>query len=158
MQKNTKLQKSSLPIGKTVSLVVIAVLIGLVVWVLYGQSQPPSSSSINKVENAAGGSPSLVAFLEKDYTGCDKNGLQGVYRIVKEVPNFARLAYGCNRTDAFMIAERIRGRWMLISPTNQFTLSGIPSCSMINAHHVSAKLEPQCYTNLEPLELQQVTW
>ena len=155
MSKPPKAKKS---LGTYVGIVLVATLFGLVVWVLYGQSQAPPSTNKNRVENAAGGSPSLVTFLEKDYTGCDKIGQQGVYRIIKEVPNFARLGYGCNNTDAYIIAQRKDGRWSLISPTNQFTPNGIPSCLMVDTYHISGALESKCFVSLDPLVLRAVTW
>lgn len=107
----------------------------------------------NKIIDAEKGSPELVAFLKAEYSGCDKlvdrPATRATYKIIAEVPGFAKLGYGCNETKAFAIAKNVSGKWELISPTNEFTTDGIPSCKMVDEHKIPQRLMSQC--SIEPL-------
>ena len=146
-------------------IVTTVALLALVGWIAFSnlnknETQDATSNSStqqterpkNIVLNEPAGSPDLVAFLKADYTGCENMNERGTYKIIKEVPGFAELRSGCGEVDAFIIAKMVNDKWALISPTNQFTPSGIPSCKMVDEHKIPKQLEPQCA--VEPLAEQ----
>lgn len=158
---------------KLASSVLAAILIGAVSYTLWSinsswndvdaayqastQSQtvvvdPKQMASV--VAGTQNGSADLVAFLRAQNEGCTpaQNGLTW-YRIVKEVNNSqATVEFGCSRnyndgsgSPARMLVHVVGSKWQFISPTNQWDYT-VPSCSMLQANHILATLEPICWT------------
>lgn len=111
-----------------------------------------TSDTENRVDNTEGFSADLVAFLRRDFTGCET----GYYKIIKEVKDrFALLNYGCAEDEAalageyHMIAMKLGDGWSLLSPTGNFNDEGegVPSCLLTDMFKISQELTPKCFEN-----------
>lgn len=104
------------------------------------------------VENTVAAPGDLVSMLEYDNGGCDVDGWKSskaAFEIISVVnDSLAKLKYGCEADmplSAFMLVIKQDGQWKQISPTNQFTEEGVPSCAMVNTFKITSKLEPECF-------------
>lgn len=106
------------------------------------------SEKENKVEYSGSYSQDLITFLRYDYTGCETSGY---YKIIKEVTGrFALMNYGCdgaNNDGSFIIAMKLSNGWSLISPTNNISEKGVPSCLMVDIFKISKELSDKCFEN-----------
>jgi len=153
-------KQSGFGLMEVIVIVAVVALLATVGWLTFSNlnkneaknatdnSSQQTARQENEVLNESAGSPELVAFLKADYAGCDKmvdrEPSRGTYKIIKEVDGFAKLGYGCGETKASMITKNVKGKWELISPTNQFTPNGIPSCAMVEEHKIPKEIASQC--------------
>jgi hypothetical protein len=121
-------------------------------------SERKKSDVVNRVDNADSSSPDLVAFLKQDYAGCEigspDDSAKGYYKIIKEVEDrYALLNYGCEDDQAalsgkyYIIAIKLGDGWSLLSPTNNMSEEGQPSCLLVDMFKISKNLSAKCYEN-----------
>lgn len=85
----------------------------------------------------------LVDAAKKDLSlGC-KSAFYHVISVNKNEDQ-ALLEYGCEYPSARMFAVEKNGAWEFISPTNNFTNQGIPSCSYLDQHGIGSEVAPVC--------------
>lgn len=113
----------------------------------------------NVVKYATGTSTDLVSYLTFDDEGCSigqpsGTDTRGYYKVIREVPNrYALLNYGCMsdpdalKGDYYIIAMKLANGWVLLSPTNNMSNNGTPSCLLVDIFKISRSLSGQCFQN-----------
>lgn len=86
----------------------------------------------------------LTKLAEKDLSlGCE-SAFYEVSQYTKDESQVL-LKYGCDFPSAPMYAVKTNNEWKTISPTNQFSTTGIPLCSYVNQYEISKEIAPVCY-------------
>lgn len=147
-------------IAAGVSLVLLGV--GFVAGQLFSDNEAVATNRVGS--NLDAPSSSLVTFLEERNSGCDQLNQQGTYWIISEdSERFAKVVYGCGYADAYSFAVHSDGQWEMITPTNQFSAGGVPSCEMVDEYEISQEVARDCIVDMDELqqsapELRTVTY
>jgi len=78
----------------------------------------------------------------KNITASGKN----IDYIVREKDGFALVHYGCT-LDAYSFYKKTEGKWVSISPTNQF-IGSTPLCSHLKDNNIPASFQAICYDHM----------
>lgn len=155
--KFKKIEKSPLFMAMVIGVIICAVL--TLSWMIFREIYISQTSHIlendrNIVVNVVKAPSSLVSTLLAEDGRCTdnvsaptvkNNPSKNVFYIEREVSGVALVQYGCG-LGAHIFYKKENGKWIGISPTNQF-IYGIPLCSHVKKFRIPSSVQAVCYEN-----------
>ncbi|MES2876547.1 MAG: hypothetical protein V4678_03700 [Patescibacteria group bacterium] len=163
-RKNKKIDRTKLLLGiSTAVLAVASICLGLALASATNadadtDSKTPINVNLGRMEYVIEGAratkrsnPSLESLrahltklAKKDITlGCESS----FYEVSQYTEDESQilLKYGCDYPSAPMYAVKTGNEWKTLSPTNQFSTTGIPLCGYVTQYDIRKEIAPVCY-------------